>query len=135
MFRVAPATAAPALASRAASGRRSNQAGATGGYAIGIGGAVAPADVSAKDLAVEFAKQARFVNGRTFYQNGNIWIDSEVQKQLQSKRTRLVFGSDEYFEFIRKYPQTLAWLSLGRNVQFVLDGVVYEVVETAAATP
>ena len=57
------------------------------------------------------------------------WVDSTVQSLPNAKRVSLEFGSQEYFDFAAKYPQTTPWLALGRKVQFVLDNTIYEVHE------
>jgi Ca-activated chloride channel homolog len=81
------------------------------------------------DAAREYADQGRYVGGRTFFQNGAQWIDSEVQKRQNAKRERVQFGSDDYFKLLKKHPQMQQWLSLGQNVQFVLNDTVYEIYE------
>ncbi len=86
-----------------------------------------PADAGAADRAVQYTQQQRFVAGRSFYRNGDQWVDAEVQKQPGAQRVRLTFASPEYFDLLRKRPQVAAWLALGQNVQFLLDGTVYEV--------
>ena len=120
-FRAAPATAPMAMAKRAA--RVSGFGGA------GEGGAIRPAQAAsaATEVAREYAQQCRFVNGRTFYQNGDQWLDAEVQKQTAARHVRLPFGSDEYFAFARTNLNAAPWLALGQNVQFVLQGTIYEV--------
>ena len=88
-----------------------------------------PPAAQAREKLVEYSQQTRFVNGRNFFQNGNQWLDSEVQKQQSTKRTRIQFNSPDYFAFAAKNTQTLPWLALGQNIQFVLNGVVYEIYE------
>ncbi len=82
-----------------------------------------------KKQSEAYAQQSRYVNGRTFYQNKDQWVDSEIQKSPNAKRVRVQFGSTEYFDLLKKHPQALSWLSLGRNVQLLLDGTIYEVYE------
>jgi len=79
--------------------------------------------------ATAVAQQSQYVGGRTFCQNGNQWIDSEVQRQANAKKVRVQFNSKEYFELLAKSPKVQAWLALGQNVQFVLGDAVYEVYE------
>ncbi len=100
--------------------------GGSGVPALTFGTIQAPATVAA---AREYAEQGRFLNGRAFYQNGAAWIDSEIQRMPGAKRLRVQFGSPEYFELLKQHSKALAWLSLGRNVQFVLGESVYEVFE------
>jgi Ca-activated chloride channel homolog len=117
-FRMAPAAAPAIIAGRA------YQAGLAG-----PGSAGPQTQTAAKNLASEFARQARFVQGRTFYQNGAQWIDSEVQKRPQAKRVRLQFGSEDYFAFLKKQPETSAWLALGTSLQLLVGDTIYEVFE------
>jgi Ca-activated chloride channel family protein len=71
----------------------------------------------------------RFVGGRTFFQNGNQWLDARVQRAVNARQQRIQFNSAEYFELVVKHPETRPWLALGPNVQFVLGDTVYEVYE------
>jgi Ca-activated chloride channel family protein len=83
----------------------------------------------AREKLVDYSQQSRYVNGRNFFQNGSQWLDSEVQNNPAAKRVRLQFNSPDYFTFLAKNRQALPWLALGQNVEFVLDGVVYDVYE------
>ena len=75
------------------------------------------------------AQQTRVVRGRTFYQNGAQWVDAQVQSRPDAQRVQVKFGSDEYFDLLTKHPDAAPWLSLGVNVQLVLDETVYDIVE------
>jgi len=77
----------------------------------------------------QIAQQSRFVAGKSFFQNGEQWVDSEIQKTPDAKRVRVQFGSPGYFELLKKNPNVVRWLSQGCNVQFALAGTVYEVYE------
>jgi Ca-activated chloride channel family protein len=77
----------------------------------------------------QYAQQNRFVAGKSFYQNGAQWVDAEAQQLKDAKPVKLPFGSTEYFALLAKHPVTAQWLALGRNVQFVLSGTLYEVTE------
>jgi hypothetical protein len=77
----------------------------------------------------QYTQQQKFVNNHGFFQNGNAWIDSEVQNQQAAKHVRLQFSSPEYFAFAAANAAARPWLALGRNVQFVLNGTVYEIYE------
>jgi Ca-activated chloride channel family protein len=92
-------------------------------------GVVASKKVIAEETAQQYAEQSRFVGGKTFFQNQAQWVDADAQKFEKAKRVRVQFGSPEYFELQKKHSKAQAWLSLGNNVQFVLDGTVYEVFE------
>jgi Ca-activated chloride channel family protein len=112
--------------------------GGQGGRTPAVPAAAAPANAvgvtaaGAVDMAnqvTQYTQQTRFVNGRNFFQNGNQWIDTLVQKQQQAKKVRIQFNSQEYFDLLAKEPQARPWLALGQNVQFVLGEKLYEVYE------
>jgi Ca-activated chloride channel family protein len=87
-----------------------------------------PAEKS-KERLVEYAQQSQFVAGKSFFLNGQQWIDSAVQKQPNAKRMRIQFGSAEYFDLLAQKPQVSRWLALGQKVQFVLGDTVYDIYE------
>jgi Ca-activated chloride channel family protein len=89
-----------------------------------------PAATAARLEEVEsYQGQGRFVAGRTFFRNDKSWIDGDVQKKPDAPRVRLPFGSPEYFAFARTNTAARPWLALGRNVQFTLNGTVYEITD------
>jgi len=87
------------------------------------------ADDSKTRLA-NYSQQGQMVAGKNFFQNASRqWVDSLVQQNQQAKRLRIQFNSTEYFDFAAKHPKALPWLALGQNVQFVLDGTLYDIYE------
>ena len=72
----------------------------------------------------------RFVSGKSFYLNAGRWIDSEIQTlKTKTKKIRIKFGSTDYFKLVTDKPAVLKWISLGKHVEFVLDGIHYEIYE------
>jgi Ca-activated chloride channel homolog len=111
-------------------------AAAEANRALGISGSVPLMSTTMRsaDSNIRLAQysnegQGRFVAGRNAFQNGNQWIDSLIQKQPNAKHVRIQFDSTEYFALAAKESQALPWLALGPNVQFVLNGAVYEIYE------
>ena len=95
-----------------------------------VSGAVTASPVEqSKVRLAQASAQNQFIAGRNFFQNDKQWIDAEVQKPQNAKRQRIQFNSAEYFTFAAKNSRALPWLALGQNVQFVLDGTVYEIYE------
>jgi Ca-activated chloride channel family protein len=92
-------------------------------------GPTATPEASGRVRLAQYANQSQFVAGKNFFLNGDVWMDAEIQKHANAARTRLQFGSDEYFNWMNRNPGARAWLALGRNVQFVLGGSVIEVYE------
>jgi Ca-activated chloride channel homolog len=123
LFKAADA-AAPAAVNGALESRRSLGLSASAGLAPGA----SPSDKS-KERLVEYSQQAQFVAGKSFFQNGQQWIDSAIQKHAKAKVVRIQFGSADYFELVAQKPKALPWLALGQNVQFVLDNTVYDIHE------
>ncbi len=74
-------------------------------------------------------QETRWVNGKTFTQNGSNWTDTSIQGQANAKRNRVQFGSKDYFDLLTAKPESAQWLALGRSVQFTLGGELYEVYE------
>jgi Ca-activated chloride channel family protein len=91
------------------------------GFTATFGAAATPAAAR----LTEYTQQSKFVNGRAFFQNGNQWIDSNTQNA--TKRQRVQFNSDEYFNLLTKHPEAAQWLALGQNVVLTLDDTTYEI--------
>ena len=114
----APAGSASVLESRRALGLAAVPQSATGSLAD-----------QSKEKLVQYSQQAQFVGGKSFSLNEKQWVDAAVQQHPNAKKVRIQFGSAEYFNLVAKDSRVLPWLALGANVQFVLDGTVYEVYE------
>jgi len=121
---VSPSTAAPSTVTGPTARIGRGGAGSSSSPPV-----AASPSMDAREQLIKYSQQSQFVNGRNFFQNGNQWMDSEVQNNQSAKHIRLQFNSKDYFDFLAKNTQALPWLALGQNVQFVLDGVVYEVYE------
>lgn len=126
----ADAFRAAALPTPAAAGGRVVTEPAGAGLQVNALPRVASGGSPASPLSPTGQGTAQYVGGRTFYQNGERWIDSQVQQQSTSvPRQPIRFGSAEYFDLLARHPETQPWLALGVQVEFVLEGVVYQVIE------
>ena len=76
-----------------------------------------------------YARQVQLVNGRAFYQNGNVWTDSTAQTRKALKQKTMKFGSEEYFTLLRTRPAAAPWLALGSNVDVVVDDTLISIRE------
>lgn len=74
-----------------------------------------------------YAQQVRVLNGRAFYQNGNTWTDSTAQQKQNLKRQEVKFNSEEYYVLLASNPQAAPWLSLGNEIDLVIDDTLYVV--------
>jgi Ca-activated chloride channel family protein len=88
-----------------------------------------PPSSSAVRQIVRSAEQSQYVNGKNFFQNGNVWSDSAIQRQSQARRVKIQFGSSEYFELANSKPQFASWLALGDKVQFLYENTIYEITD------
>ena len=77
----------------------------------------------------EADQNARWVNGKSFTQNGTTWTDTDLQARKDAKRNRVQFASKEYFDLLTEKPESAQWLALGNAVTFALNDEVYEVYE------
>jgi Ca-activated chloride channel family protein len=87
----------------------------------------APSAPAESDRLTQYTRQSKFVNGRAFFQNGKQWID--VNAQSATKRQRVQFNSEAYFDLLKQHPEAAPWMALGQNVLLALDDTVYEITE------
>jgi Ca-activated chloride channel family protein len=100
------------------------------GLAKAVPAAPAAGPVGYKDeQARNYATQVRVLNGRAFYQNGATWTDSTAQGGKALKQQRVRFASEAWFGLLARGSTVASWLSLGANVDVVVDGVLYQVRE------
>ena len=110
-------------------------ASATASARRGLGGVSSATSAAAGDAQVtpsQLAQQTQSIAGKTFFQNGAQWIDAEVQKHPDARRVAVAFGSPEYFALLHRGATVAKWAAIGTQVQFVFEGVIYEV---TAPTP
>jgi Ca-activated chloride channel family protein len=84
-------------------------------------------------VVTNYAQQSRVINNRAFYLNGNQWTDATVQNAKNARRQKVLFGSSEYFDLLKRFPDASAYFSLGSNITVELGGTVYDIVEEATA--
>jgi len=87
----------------------------------------APSAPAESDRLTQYTRQSKFVNGRAFFQNGKQWIDANAQNA--TKRQRVQFNSEAYFDLLKQHPGAAPWMALGQNVLLALDDTVYEITE------
>jgi Ca-activated chloride channel family protein len=69
----------------------------------------------------------RKVGVKTFYLRDGVWTDSEFKAEAKKPETVLTFGSDEYFDLLKREPRLAEYFALGERVVVVYDGRVYRV--------
>lgn len=66
--------------------------------------------------------------GRAFYKNSGYWVDSYIEYQKNKGLQQISFGSDEYFKLAFKDKSIAQILALGRNVRFIYEGEIIEII-------
>ena len=84
-------------------------------------------DEADKDDVLRVKTGARKVGDKTFYLREGVWVDSEFRPEAKLPETALAFGSDEYFDLLKREPQLARFFSLGERVVVVYKGRVYRV--------
>lgn len=75
--------------------------------------------------ATNYAQQVKLVNGRSFYQNGTVWLDGTIQSNQNLKTSQVKFNSDEYFALLKEHSDAAAWFALGSEVDVVIGDTLY----------
>lgn len=75
----------------------------------------------------ETASTARQVGGKTFYLREGVWTDAEFKQEARLPETTLVFGSDAYFDLLKREPRLAEFFALGERVIVVFKDRVYRV--------
>jgi Ca-activated chloride channel family protein len=69
----------------------------------------------------------RYIGSRTFYRDGEKWVDSRYKKELQT--TMVKAFSKEYFELVAAHPDLGKCFALGTKVIVVIGDKAYETTE------
>ncbi|HZH32179.1 MAG TPA: VIT domain-containing protein [Pyrinomonadaceae bacterium] len=69
----------------------------------------------------------RKVGDKTFYLRGEVWTDAEFKAEAKLPETALVFGSDAYFNLLKRERKLAEFFALGERVIVVYKGHVYRV--------
>ncbi|HYG09017.1 MAG TPA: hypothetical protein VD835_03480, partial [Pyrinomonadaceae bacterium] len=78
-------------------------------------------------LAAASAGVMRKVAGKTFYLRDDVWTDADFKAGESLPETTLVFGSDAYFELLKRERKLAEFFALGERVVVVYKGHVYRV--------
>ena len=73
------------------------------------------------------ADVTRQAGGKTFYLRDGVWTDAEFKPDAHLAETPLTFGTDAYFDAIKREPKLAEFFALGERVVVVYKGRVYRV--------
>jgi Ca-activated chloride channel family protein len=77
--------------------------------------------------AVSTRGNVRKVGEKTFYLRGEVWTDAVFKAEAKLPETALVFGSDAYFNLLKRERKLAEFFALGERVVVVYKGHVYRV--------
>ncbi|HEX6373770.1 MAG TPA: VIT and VWA domain-containing protein [Longimicrobium sp.] len=80
-----------------------------------------------EEVAATGASTVQRVGTRTFYLRDGVWTDSEIRADTRLPETTVTFGSDEYFELIRRVPALAPYAGLGEQVAVIHEGRIYRI--------
>ena len=73
------------------------------------------------------SSQMRKVADKTFYLREGVWTDADFKEDAKLPETALVFGSDAYFDLLKRERKLADFFALGERVIVVYKGHVYRV--------
>ena len=79
------------------------------------------------DKEEALSRVMKTAGGKTFYLRDGVWTDSEFNTEARLPETTLTFGSDEYFDLLKRKPALAQFFSLSDRMVVVFEGRVYRV--------
>jgi Ca-activated chloride channel family protein len=80
-----------------------------------------------KDDATGASDGVQRAGGKTFYLREGVWTDAEFNEAARLPETVLDFGTDAYFDALKREPKLAEFFALGERVLVVFKGRVYRV--------
>lgn len=87
------------------------------------------ADGAASGVKMMEMKQA---GGKTFYHQGGMWVDSELEEDWEENAVEVEFLGEEYFKLLAAAPGLAQVFALGDNLAVNWEGKVYRIVRPSA---
>ena len=78
----------------------------------------------------KLSSAVKTAGGKTFYLREGVWTDAEFKTEARLPETAVSFGSDEYFDLLKRKPALAQFFSLGERVIVIFEGRVYRVNDT-----
>jgi hypothetical protein len=80
-----------------------------------------------EDDKASASSQMRKVADKTFYLRDGVWTDADFKPEAKLPETALAFGSDAYFDLLKRERKLADFFALGERVIVVYKGHVYRV--------
>lgn len=78
-------------------------------------------------IMVDNSAANQFVGSKNFFNQANVWVDSEFSNERRLPETNVKFGSDEYYALIDREKVLAQYFALGEEVVVVYNNRVYRV--------
>jgi len=80
-----------------------------------------------EESAASASGAIRKLAGKTFYLREGVWTDADFKADARLPETVLVFGTDAYFELLKRERKLAEFFALGERVVVVYKGRIYRV--------
>src|SRR6478672_4176948 len=90
-------------------------------------GLTAPAARGGSERLTGGTGEGKCVEGGGLLRRGKQWVDAKARNA--TRRERVQFDSQAYFDLLKKHPEAAPWMALGQNVLLSLDDTVYEITD------
>lgn len=78
-------------------------------------------------ILVDNSSSNQFVGSKNFFNQANVWVDSDFKNEARLPETNIKFASDEYFDLLKKEKGLAQYFALGEEVVVVYNNRVYRV--------
>ena len=82
-----------------------------------------------RQVLVQNSASTQFVGNKNFENQNNVWIDTSYTDQTKLPEKNVKFGSDEYFDLVRREPELAQYFALGTQVVVIWKDKVYRITE------
>ena len=82
-----------------------------------------------RQVLVQNSSTTQFVGNKNFQNQNNVWTDTSYTDQTKFPEIKVKFGSEEYFDLLRRNPELAQYFALGTQVVVVWRNNVYRVTE------
>jgi hypothetical protein len=81
-----------------------------------------------RQVLVQNSAVSQFVGGKNFQNQNGVWVDSDIARNSKGQELVVKFGSDEYFDLVKREPGISQYLAIGSQVTVVWKGRNYRVI-------
>ncbi len=80
-----------------------------------------------EQILIQNTASNQFVANKNFFNQSDVWVDSEFREETKMPEVKLQFASSEYFDLLTKEKGLAQYFALGEQVIVVWKGKVYRI--------